>query len=337
MSNLTTVPEPTAKAAASYIHDLQAKMGDTLASLLPDEPFAHLDYSDIKNVGDAAIWLGELAFFRKHLKRSPSYTSMMTTLSPDRLNERLPEGPIFLRGGGNFGDIWVGHQRFRERVLQQWPGRLVVQMPQSIHFDSADRLDEARRIIDAHGNFLLVVRDRGSLEFAEKHFDCRTLLCPDMAFSIGQTAPLGEVKFPILAMLRDDREMMAGVDRHVDANIPCEDWINEDPWPVRIAAARGALAVLSTLNRRRLRGAIYEAKARQRFERGVRQISRAQTVITDRLHVHIISILLGKEHAVLDNSYGKIGRFRAAFPEPPGLTYAATSYEDAEAWAKQRS
>jgi exopolysaccharide biosynthesis predicted pyruvyltransferase EpsI len=81
----------------------------------------------------------------------------------------------------------------------------------------------------------------------------------------------------------------------------------------------------------------YQAKALQRVQRGVRQLSRARTVITDRLHVHIISILLGKEHAVLDNSYGKIGRFRAAFPEPPGLTYAATSYEDAEAWAKQRS
>ena len=81
----------------------------------------------------------------------------------------------------------------------------------------------------------------------------------------------------------------------------------------------------------------FNAAARQRFGRGIRQISRARAIVTDRLHVHILSMLLGRPHAVLDNSYGKIARFMAAFTGGTDLTYRATSLADALEWARSRS
>jgi pyruvyl transferase EpsO len=57
-------------------------------------------------------------------------------------------------------------------------------------------------------------------------------------------------------------------------------------------------------------------------------------VVTDRLHVHILSLLQGKAHAVLDNSYGKIARFMAAFTGTTDLAYRARSLPDAIEWAR---
>jgi exopolysaccharide biosynthesis predicted pyruvyltransferase EpsI len=59
--------------------------------------------------------------------------------------------------------------------------------------------------------------------------------------------------------------------------------------------------------------------------------------VTDRLHVHICSLLLGRPHAVLDNNYGKIRRFMAAFSGGTDLSYQATSLDDGIAWARRQA
>lgn len=331
----------TSDNAQAYIADLQGKihaaLGPLISGLSAGEPFALLDFPDIRNVGDSAIWLGEIAYFRRHLGRLPAYTSALNTLSPAKLEKHVPEGPILMHGGGNFGDIWPGCQRFRERVLQQWPDRLVIQLPQSIHFDSSANLAASAKIINAHKNFMLLVRDEPSLEIAKQHFNCQTILCPDMAFMIGPLDAPAPPEFDVLAMLRKDKEQAGAEAPAIPAGIPVEDWITEQPGPVRRARLQGALSKLGTLDPVAMRNASYNAVAEQRLGRGVRQLSRARAIATDRLHVHIISTLLGKPHAVLDNSYSKIARFRSAFPEPPGITHAARSLAEAIEWAKDQA
>jgi pyruvyl transferase EpsO len=49
--------------------------------------------------------------------------------------------------------------------------------------------------------------------------------------------------------------------------------------------------------------------AKQRLARGCRILSSGRVVITDRLHGHILSLLLGIPHVLLDNSYGKVRSF----------------------------
>jgi exopolysaccharide biosynthesis predicted pyruvyltransferase EpsI len=67
------------------------------------------------------------------------------------------------------------------------------------------------------------------------------------------------------------------------------------------------------------------------------QISRGCSIVTDRLHVHICSLLLGRPHAVLDNSYGKVRRFMSALSDGTDLSYKATSLADGIAWARSRA
>lgn len=42
-------------------------------------------------------------------------------------------------------------------------------------------------------------------------------------------------------------------------------------------------------------------------------LGRSRVVITDRLHAHILSTLLGRSNVVLDNNYGKISNFIEAW------------------------
>lgn len=327
-----------AESNLDVIARLQGVIHDCLKDYVSgDEPVAMVDFPDYKNVGDSAIWLGQMAYLSSRFKKSPSYISSLQDHSHDRLDEAMPYGPILITGGGTFGDIWPGHQELRESILERWPGRLVVQLPQSIHYKSQGHADRMARAIARHKNFVLLVRDEASKEFAEKHFDCRVHLCPDMAFCIGPIQPLAASQFPVLAMLRADKEKASHYDFSAYPDVPVEDWISESRTPVRIAKALGAAKVIVSLNPERIRGAKLDAAAHNRFRRGIRQISRGRAIVTDRLHVHICSLLLGRPHAVLDNSYGKVRRFMNAFSGGTDLSYKAASLDDGIAWARHQA
>jgi exopolysaccharide biosynthesis predicted pyruvyltransferase EpsI len=141
-------------------------------------PYGLLDFPNHPNVGDSAIWIGELNYLKSARGRSPSYVCEYTNFRADDLKKLLPEGPIFLHGGGNFGDLWPDHQAFRESVLEQFPERQIIQLPQTIYFQSADNLKRAAQAINKHKNFTLFCRDRAALEIAKSNFSCPAYLAP---------------------------------------------------------------------------------------------------------------------------------------------------------------
>jgi len=90
------------------------------------------------------------------------------------------------------------------------------------------------------------------------------------------------------------------------------DWLEDDPdLPVGVdARAR-------------------EAQAVARVDRGLRLLAQGRVVVTDRLHGHILSDLLGIPHVVLDNEYGKIAAYLDAWPAPKGIVTKAATMEEA--------
>src|SRR6266567_1564979 len=124
------------------ISTLQSKIDEVLAPLVPKSGhFALLDFPDHANVGDSAIWLGEIEYFYKKHKLHPAYVCATHNYSEVALKKALPEGTIFIHGGGNFGDIWPAHQDFREMVLGHFPNHKIIQLPQTIHFSSREALE----------------------------------------------------------------------------------------------------------------------------------------------------------------------------------------------------
>jgi len=110
---------------------------------------------------------------------------------------------------------------------------------------------------------------------------------------------------PVLALMRTDKERVDSTPALPAGTFVC-DWLEDDD------GLSGDHAALATA----------------RVARGLRLLSRGQTIATDRLHGHILALLLDIPHIVFDNDYGKIGRYVAtwtrdsprllrALPSPP--------------------
>lgn len=310
---------------------LQARLDESLAPLLDGVPVALVDYPDHANVGDSAIWLGETAWLRAR-GLTPAYVSTIRAHDHDALSAAAPEGAILLHGGGNFGTLWKAHQDFRLTILERFPNRPVVQLPQSIFFDDAAAIAACARAIERHGKFTLCVRDEPSLEFARRHFPCETLLVPDMAFAIGPLARQPAAA-DIFCLLRTDHEKTGPYESRLGPpRAITGDWLEDDRSALRRTAIGTRLLTLTNPpNAARVRH--YERQALSRLRRGLAQLSQGRVVITDRLHGHILSTLLAIPHVALDNNYRKIGNFIDAWTGRVDILCTALNLDDAVAEA----
>ncbi|GBH32188.1 polysaccharide pyruvyl transferase family protein [Sphingobium xenophagum] len=308
---------------AALTHELIAPLGD------PRGGYALLDFPDYSNVGDSLIWLGELAYFDRHAGRPASYVCTTHDFEGDALRQALPEGPVYLSGGGNFGDIWPRFQQFRMAVMEATVGRPVIQLPQTILFRNDANAALTREAIARHGNFTLMVRDQRSVDYARAHLGVEPILAPDMAFSMGPMRPAVPVVRDTTYLVRTDQE--AAADRGMAApsarlDVLSTDWIRENVKPnfadrVRHKVAR--MVDTRSLERR------FRDTAMAERERGMALLGAGRTVVTDRLHGHILSLLLRKPHVVVDNSYGKIGGFMDAWTGRDPIVHRASNFEEA--------
>jgi exopolysaccharide biosynthesis predicted pyruvyltransferase EpsI len=309
------------------ISNLQDKIAAALQPLIGTGPVALVDFPDHSNVGDSAIWLGEISYLRKRLAMSPSYCCSIRSFSADDLARQAPKGPILIHGGGNFGTIWKNHHDFLLMLLDRYHGRPIVQLPQSIFFDSEAASDPTARAIEKHGAFTLLVRDQKSYDFAVRKFQCPVQLCPDMAFFIGASDRLKpDVDF--LCLMRSDKEKVDNMAIPATAEKTIAvDWLDEAGQNLRLTRWLGRLNGVM-----RGQGAVagaFNAVALNRYQRGVAMLSRGKVVVTDRLHAHIMSTLLDIPHVALDNSYGKIGGFIDAWTHGYDGLRRATTVDEA--------
>ena len=200
-------------------------------------------------------------------------------------------------------------------ILTEYRNRTIIQLPQSVHFSNTANREKAAAIINAHPNFTLLVRDRYSYDLAKKAFACKVELCPDMAFCLGPQQRYYPLFHKLLLLLRTDREakIPAPDTSRLPANTEATDWLKEDPHiqgRIRRQTKRRLPGLgLKAFKRDYQRELLYRLLAEDRVDRGLRQLSTAPHIITDRLHAHILCLLLNIPHTVLDNNYGKIKRF----------------------------
>jgi exopolysaccharide biosynthesis predicted pyruvyltransferase EpsI len=303
-------------SSIATIERLRITIDSVLQDYIGDEPYALLDFPNYANVGDSAIWAGELVYLRRRCQRDPSYVCAHNA-DWAALAQALPNGPILLSGGGNFGDIWPSMQYFREEVLDRNPGRTVIQLPQSIQFNDQSNLRQTAKAIARHKSFVLLVRDQASYVLATSNFDCDVRLCPDMAFCLDRLARRRDPTHSLVLLLRTDKEAISETSwsaLKLPDDAVVDDWLSEPPNTDRRAKFLWGVEMLKSLDLRQLspmarRVRYYDQLADLRIRRGVAVLSQGRQLITDRLHGHIIGTLLDLPQVVLDNSYGKINRF----------------------------
>lgn len=286
---------------------------------------ALLDVPSQRNVGDALIFLGELNYLRK-LGARVRYVADMWSLDPSTLRKKMPSGVILLHGGGNLGDIWLGHEEYRERVVTEFSEYRVVQLPQSISFNSKEREASANHILGKHGNFTVLVRDRDSLDRLERGLPSLSgRYCWDLALGSKLPEHGTPAAHPAVAIARTDAEASSGL-----SAIDGSSWLPGIPtllrdWPELAEAdrtwsrARRSSIVYSGFSRAfaasglsvpgRLQRAAQTALLRVNTSAvavGTHFVGSGKIAIVDRLHAHVLACMLGVPHVLLDNSYGKL-------------------------------
>lgn len=333
-----------------HLHGLRDESSRALAAALgPCRDVALVDVPNQINVGDSLIWAGEMAYLRA-LGVRVRYVSDLHGYEPRSLRRALGSGAVLIHGGGNFGDLWLGHQAHRERVARDLPDHRIVQLPQSVYFQSRERAAEANRILGAHRNFHLLARDRASLARAATDLpDVVASFCHDMAFgwdAPAWTAPTaGEPR--ILVIARADRESASGLntlppDWLPGARLQITDWGElglADGAGRRARRVADAQHRIARLARRvpPLRWPGLQAPVRRSLAHinadniaaGVGLYDTAAAAMTDRLHAHVIAALRGVPHVLLDNSYGKLTAVYDASSHGFSTAHRATTLDEA--------
>jgi exopolysaccharide biosynthesis predicted pyruvyltransferase EpsI len=289
---------------------------------------ALVDFPDHSNVGDSAIWLGEIEAIKAITGLYPAYSCALSAYDAAALKAAVPEGPILIHGGGNFGDLWPEHQDFREQICLDFPDRVIVQLPQSIHFKSEARKAQAQRILGAHGRFFLWARDQDTLSRAQE-FDVEVSVTPDMAFVLGPLHVRRAPWCPLVALLRIDQEKTrtSRLEAALPAHTRHADWLEEEVAPLwaledYLAGRVGASEGLTRL-------------AEVRVARGLELLASGHRVLSDRLHAHILSLLLGRPHFALDSAYGKVFAFIESWTKTSALTTCGDEEAFQSWWIRQ--
>ncbi|EEY84481.1 MULTISPECIES: polysaccharide pyruvyl transferase family protein [Parabacteroides] len=290
---------------AQKVDALRSVIRYQLIPLISDS-YVFLDLPYYTNIGDALIWEGTETFLSS-LPAKCLYRCSCQTFSYRPLPK---DTTILLQGGGNFGDIWRRHQDFRLKVIKLYPNNKIVILPQTIYYKNDKQMLSDAALMMKHPDLHICARDQRSYRLLEAYFvNCGRLLLPDMAFCIPRdrlVSSLVRSTGKNLYLKRNDIEFLEDDCRqYIREPVEIRDWPTMEIIP--LSAKMLNLFIKLSLNRLSDNWALY--LKRLLIHEGVRFITSYDKIYTTRLHVAILSILLGKPFVFFDNSYGKNSSF----------------------------
>lgn len=285
---------------------------------------ALVDVPTHENFGDTFLWAGEnrlsqyfgyeIGYVCAHCQGQASNLDRCHWVDMAKLMKRPNEWLVLYHGGGNWGTLWNDTHSCRMNLLRDYlsAGLTVVSMPQSVYYDlntSSDKNEfakeqafweeEAPRL---PGKMIVACRQHDSCAVLAKHFpklDIRPV--PDIAFMIPPVYVRSDPVIDILFLIRTDKESVAGHTKNLDiinarlngtVKYEVYDWPDLTKFlPIRPV---GQISADPTL----------------KIQVAAEALSRAKVIITDRLHCSIMSLLMGKHHIYIDNSYHKLEQSR---------------------------
>jgi pyruvyl transferase EpsO len=346
MNTTTSAVSVHQSSSTTDVHPVDAivaKAHHALSQVIPAQtPCALLDHPDHPNVGDSAIWLGERAFLRANRNRV-AYSCSTPTFDEATIRRAMPRGIVLIHGGGNFGTLWPHHQQLREQIIERLRDYRIVQLPQTIRYEDAASAAHTAQLIAGHKDFHVLTRDTSSLAFAREQLGANASMCPDAALLLAGQLKREAPTVDCLVLARTDKERAFADLEHAFADsrysVQTADWLDEPIGLLHRVRNRLKYATRHQFASSRLFQAVmlsvWDRLATERTRRGCRLLSRGRIVITDRLHAHILSTLLGIPHIVLDNNYGKLSSFIDTWTRDNPLLHRASSTSEAKQIAER--
>ncbi|MEQ9668750.1 polysaccharide pyruvyl transferase family protein [Coleofasciculus sp. G2-EDA-02] len=324
----------------SAIQNIKEDLHSALTHIGNLEQCALLNYPNHLNIGDHLIWLGSILYLIDVLKTQINYVASPNNFSAEVMEKQVGKAPILIQGGGSLGDMWSDRQKFHEHIVSKYQDRKIIFLPQTIYFKSEDRLKQTKELLNSHGNLILFVRDNYSHELALKNFSkCQIIKAPDMAFQMVDMPELIYQNSPgdkILFLNREDKELNRQfTSDSIDIpNLVIDDWVSfhkkwklgkPDSPRIQYAAKlyrgiwqRGLLTPGEWIHRQKWLSHQYKIHNLDKLHNpsmhrlsfslmhsGIYQFTKYRFIVTNRLHGHILCLLLGIPHIFLPNSYYK--------------------------------
>lgn len=318
------------KSSIDAIQEAQCIQMDLFMELVGQYQYAVLiDVATYENKGDPAIAMGEVLLLKRlgielfdHCTTGLSCNAKYLQKIKSNI-EAQGLGPqdvvILMQGGGNL-ILYMYNDWLREIAFQTFPGYETVLFPQSVWVPNTTDPDfiHYRDNYRRQSNFTMIMRDFQSLKIAKRHFASpqnRILLAPDMAFQMGSIPRTMHPSYDIMWLMRDDGKSSKYTKpttndlENKNITLKVGDYFGSWPSPkVPENDFDQAFAIV---------------------QNGFAFLQRGRVLVTDRLHGHILSTILGIPHVILDTAFGKAHQYHATWTE--GIENVEIAYNTSHA------
>ena len=291
------------------LNKIRQQIVDSFVDLLPrDSKACILDLPTHGDHGDSLMWFGEDILFKK---MNITYTFEMldgalTNTGEERMRTLVGNDTsvtILMHAGGNFGDLYRLHTLNRNKMVRWFPDHKIIFLPQTIYYKNTTLLEEDAALYASHKHLTITARCNYSYQLAAQNFASRGTpvhYVPDLAFMMGPLEPsIAKPLIDILILKRTDGESLhsLGWDKEIFEQLAFRySYLQVDWFFYKQKAFYQSI----------------ESIKEYRAELVNKVVSQARVIITDRLHVSIYSLLIGRPHVMLDNKYGKVSGVRQA-------------------------
>jgi len=328
------------------------RLREGFTPLIPrDRPVALVGFPDSANCGEHATWLGEKKLLNE-LDINAAYECSAQSYDREQMRAAIGAGTIMMHGGANFGDRHTAYHDFRLRVLDDFQANKVIVFPHHVTFLDNDYLQRTAALIAKHPDVTLFARSFMTQHLLARHFgsSARVELAPDAAFMLGPQARSAEPLYDVVWIARTDQarandqtEVAArlssqGAEKHLlppfADGIEMNFVVKQRP-PTVLLTDWHSLFLENEQARSAIKRLSFDAQSAVYFSRAIHILSLGRIVITDRLHAHILCLLMSIPHVFLNDDSGKNWNFHETWTREAELCRLART--PAEAWTLARN
>ncbi len=294
------------------MNSLQEKHRKIL-DLIDGQSVQYIDIPMYMNIGDHLIAHGTFKFLEENQVNIVRATSLYCFRE-----SWIDETDVLLfGGGGNFGDLYYEHHAVRRNIIQKAleKGKIVVVLPQSIWYQDDLRRLEDRLLFKDNRNFHLFTRDEQSYDIG-RTLSSNVYLVPDMAHHIYnelmEISKKVKIQRDVMYFLRNDKEAISHRDSEDLSSVDWCDLLRAAKYSKKLSKV---YKLYHTFKRYHVECLDMKLKLWRRVSWCVVkecafEFSKYQSVVTDRLHGMIFTVLLNRNVYVIDNSYEKLSNYQ---------------------------
>ncbi len=219
------------------------------------------------NTGDLLLMLGQRSAIQS------AGIELVETLPWPECPSSTDADAVLLHGGGNFGDLYRHETDFRLQVCRNPNFKRVIWLPQSMEYLSAETAQNDVTELNALEHVEVWLRDAMSLSKAVSLGLKNVRLVPDGVFGLTSSPASYSDTGKRLVIRRSDRESQSSAPSLDD------DWL--------------------------LQGTCMPHFAMEAWDLITRRFRDVRTVVTDRLHVHLLCVLSGIPNVLVADRFGK--------------------------------